>query len=150
MGSVIEFIDCPNCGQEAYSDFYYKSGEQYVNCSNCGYHHSQYWKRNVEGKFETLDGTDNYHFDNLIMVEEELKNPYGSYRLKTYHSPAHQVGSFENEEQYNEFKKSIEGDVEIESCSISRFIDGEIKIETLIDNGPEVDSSGFTHEDNFL
>jgi hypothetical protein len=45
------------------------------------------------------------------------------------------------------YSKSIEGDVEIESCSISRFIDGEIKIETLIDNEPKVDLDGFTIED---
>ena len=150
MGSVIDFIECPNCKQEAYSDFYYKTGEQYVSCSSCGYNHSHYWKRNEEGKFETLDGTDNYHFDNLIMVEEELKNPYGVYRLKTYQSPAFQIGSFENEFQYNEFKLYLNEDVEIESCTISRFVDGEIKVESLIDNGPKVDSAGFTHEDNFL
>jgi hypothetical protein len=56
---------------------------------------------------------------------------------------------FENEEQYNEFKESIQEDVELEFCSVSRFVDGEIKVEVLIDNGPEVDSSGFTHEDNY-
>ena len=150
MGSVIDFIECPNCSQEAYSDFYYKSGEQYVSCSSCGYFHSQYWKRNDEGKFETLDGTDNHSFDNLIMVEEELKNPYGSYRLKTYQSPAYEIGSFETEDQYNNFKSNLTEDVEIELCTVSRFVDGEIKVETLIDNGPKVDSAGFTQEDNFL
>jgi len=55
---------------------------------------------------------------------------------------------FENEEEYYEFKKNIEEDVEIEICSVSRFIDDEIKIEVLIDNGPKVDSAGFTIEDN--
>jgi Zn ribbon nucleic-acid-binding protein len=150
MGSVIDFIECPNCTQEAYSDFYYKTGEQYVNCSNCGYVHSQFWKRNEEGKLETLDGTDNYEFDNLTLVVEELKNPYGSYRLKTYQSPAYQVGSFETEDQYNEFKSNLTEDVEIEVCTVSRFIDGEIKIETLVDNKPKVDSDSFTQEDYFL
>jgi Zn ribbon nucleic-acid-binding protein len=150
MGSVIDYIECPNCKQEAFSDFYYKTGEDYINCSNCGYSHSRFWKRNDKGKFETLDGTDNYNFDNLIMVTEELKNPYGSYRLKTYQSPATQVGSFETQYQYNEFKLHLNDDVEIEFCSVSRFVDGEIKVETLIDNGPKVDSAGFTHEDNFF
>jgi len=150
MGSVIDFIECPNCSQEAFSDFYYKTGEDYINCGNCGYSRSKYWKRNEEGKFETLDGTDNYSFDNLIMVEEELKNPYGVYRLKTYQSPATQVGSFETQYEYNEFKLHLIDDVEIELCSVSRFVDGEIKVETLIDNGPKVDSAGFTQEDNFL
>jgi hypothetical protein len=147
MGSVIDWIECPNCKQEAFSDFYYKTGEEYISCNNCGYHYSQSYKRDDEGKFVTKDGTDDNHFDNLILVVNELKNPYGSYRLKVYHSPATQCGSFENEEQYNEFKKNIEDDVEIEFCSVSRFLDGEIKVEMLIDNGPEVDSSGFTIED---
>ena len=40
MGSVIDYIDCPNCGNEAFSDFYYKTGEEYVNCNSCGYHYS--------------------------------------------------------------------------------------------------------------
>ena len=149
MGSVIDNIECPNCKQEAFSDFYYKTGEEYINCNNCGYHYSQSYKRDNEGKLVTKDGTDNYKFDNLIMEVSELKNPFGSYRLKVYHSIATQCGVFENEEQYNEFKESIQEDVELEFCSVSRFVDGEIKVEVLIDNGPEVDSSGFTHEDNF-
>jgi Zn ribbon nucleic-acid-binding protein len=129
MGSVIDYIECPNCKQEAFSDFYYKTGEDYVNCNNCGYHYSQTLKRDENGKFVTEDGTDNYKFDNLIFEVSELKNPFGSYRLKVYQSPANQCGSFENEDQYNEFKKNIEG---------------------LIDNGPKVDSAGFTQEDNFI
>jgi hypothetical protein len=111
---------------------------------------SAFYKRDENGKLVTEDGTDNYKFENLIMEFSELKNPYGSYRIKTYNSPATQIGSFENEEQYNEFKLQLEGDVEIEFCSVSRFVDGEIKVEVLIDNGPQIDSSGFTHEDNFL
>jgi len=147
MGSVIDWIECPNCKQEAFSDFYYKTGEEYISCNNCGYHYSQSYKRDDDGKFVTKDGTDDNHFDNLILVVNELKNPYGSYRLKVYHSPATQCGSFETEEQYNEFKLNLNEDVEIEFCSVSRFVDGEIKVEMLIDNGPEVDSSGFTIED---
>ena len=147
MGSVIDIIECPNCKQEAFVDFYYKTGEEYIGCNNCGYHRSAFYKRDENGKLVTEDGTDNYKFENLIMEFLELKNPYGSYRIKTYHSPATQCGSFENEEQYNEFKKSITDDVEIEYVTVSRFINEEIVVETVIDNGPEVDSSGFTIED---
>jgi hypothetical protein len=150
MGSVIDNIECPNCKQEAFSDFYYKTGEEYIGCNNCGYRRLAFYKRDENGKLVTEDGTDNYKFENLIMEFSELKNPYGSYRIKTYNSPATQIGSFENEEQYNEFKLQLEGDVEIEFCSVSKFVDGEIKVEVLIDNGPQIDSSGFTHEDNFL
>ena len=41
MGSVIDYIECPNCKQEAFSDFYYKTGEDYINCGSCGYHYAQ-------------------------------------------------------------------------------------------------------------
>ena len=52
MGSVLDYIECPNCGQEAFSDFYYKTGEEYVNCGNCGYHYSATIKDRT--KFERL------------------------------------------------------------------------------------------------
>ena len=138
MGSVIDYIECPNCKHEASDDFYYKTGEEYVNCGNCGYHRSATIV-NRDKKLSELTEED--------WKVEELKNPYGAYRLKVYHSVATQCGSLENEEQYNEFKLQLEGDVEIEFCSVSRFVDGEIKVEMIIDNGPKVDSAGFTIED---
>ena len=134
MGSVIDNIECPNCKHEAFNEFYYKTGEEYINCYNCGYHRSAFFKRGEDGKFITNDGTENHTFDNLIWEIKELKNPYGAYRLKVYQSPSTQCGSFENEEQYNEFKENIKEDVEIEFSSVSRFIDGEIVVETLIEN----------------
>ena len=140
MGSVIDYIECPNCKQEAFSDFYYKTGEEYVNCNSCGYHRSV-TIINRDKKLSELTEQD--------WKVTELKNPFGAYKLKVYHSPARQCGTLENEDQYNELKQSIQEDVEIEFCSVSRFVDGEIKVEVLIDNGPEVDSSGFTHEDNY-
>jgi Zn ribbon nucleic-acid-binding protein len=138
MGSVLDFIECPNCKHEASDDFYYKTGEEYVNCGNCGYHRSATIV-NRDKKLSELTEED--------WKVKELKTPYGAYRLKVYHSVATQCGSLENEEQYNEFKLQLEGDVEIESCSVSRFVDGEIKVEMLIDNGLKVDSAGFTIED---
>ena len=138
MGSILDFIECPNCIHEAADDFYYKTGEEYVNCGNCGYHRSATIV-NRDKKLSELTEED--------WKVGELKNPYGAYRLKVYHSVATQCGSLENEEQYNEFKLQLEGDVEIEFCSVSRFVDGEIKVEMIIDNGPKVDSAGFTIED---
>lgn len=140
MGSVIDYIECPNCKQEAFSDFYYKTGEEYVNCNSCGYHRSV-TIINRDKKLSELTEQD--------WKVTELKNPFGAYKLKVYHQPGFQCGSLENEEQYNNFKTVNDVDVEIEFCSISRFVDGEIKVEVLIDHGPEVDSSGFTHEDNY-
>ena len=128
MGSVIDYIECPNCKHEASDDFYYKTGEEYVNCGNCGYHRSATIV-NRDKKLSELTEDD--------WKVEELKNPYGAYRLKVYHSVATQCGSLENETQYNELKKNIEADVEIEYCSVSRFIDNKIVEELLINNSPK-------------
>ena len=147
MGSVIDYIECPHCEHEAFSDFYYKTGEEYVNCQNCGYHYSATYKTNDEGEYITKDGTDNYTFDNLIMETKELKNPYGAYRLKYYDSVAYQCGSLENEQNCVELLVEVKALNNVEYFSISRFVDGEIKIIDVIDNGPKVDSAGFTEED---
>ena len=128
MGSVIDYIECPNCKTEAMSDFYYKTGEEYINCSNCGYHRSATIINRDKNLNELTESDWNI---------EELKNPFGAYRLKVYHSVATQCGSLENETQYNELKKNIEADVEIEYCSVSRFIDNKIVEELLINNSPK-------------
>jgi len=138
MGSVLDYIECPNCKSEASSDFYYRTGEEYINCGNCGYHFSATIV-NRDKKLSELTEQD--------WKVEELKNPYGAYRLKSYHSIATQCGSLENEEQYNELKKTIEVNVDVEFCSVSRLIDGKIVTEMVIDNGPEIDSAGYTAED---
>jgi len=140
MGSVIDYIECPNCGHEAFSDFYYRTGEEYVNCQNCGYHYSATIK-NRDKKLTELKEED--------WTITELKNPFGAYRIKFYDSPGYACGSLENEEQLNELKSNCEDDNTIEFCTVSRFIDGEIKSETIIDNGPQTDSAGFTVEDRF-
>jgi Zn ribbon nucleic-acid-binding protein len=128
MGSVLDCIECPNCKHEAYDDFYYKTGEEYINCNNCGYHRSA-TIINRDKKLSELTEED--------WKIEELKNPYGAYRLKVYHSIATQCGSLENEAQYNDLKKNIEDDVELEFCSVSRFIDNKIVEELLINNSPK-------------
>jgi DNA-directed RNA polymerase subunit RPC12/RpoP len=147
MGSVIDYIDCPNCGHEAYNDFYYKTGEEYVNCQNCGYHYSATYKTDGNGEYVTKDGTDDYSFDNLIMETKELKNPYGAYRLKYYDSVAYQCGSLEDMNDFNQLKEQVMKLDNIEYFSINRFVDGEIVTIDVIDNGPKVDGAGFSEED---
>jgi Zn ribbon nucleic-acid-binding protein len=142
MGSVIDYIECPNCKTEAYNDFYYKTGEEYVNCNNCGYHYSATIKDRTKLINELTE-------DDFEIIE--LKDPYGAYRIKFYNSPGYTCGSLGSEEQLNELKseleESIHAGVTIEYCTVSRFVDGEIKVETIIDNGPQTDSAGFTVED---
>jgi Zn ribbon nucleic-acid-binding protein len=140
MASVLDYIECPNCEQEAFSDFYYKTGEEYVNCNNCGYHYSA----TIKDRTKSLNELDEDDFEIV-----ELKNPFGAYRIKFYNSPGYACGSLKSEEQLNELKLNCEEDDTIEYCTVSRFVDGEIKVYIIVDNGPQTDSAGFTAEDRF-
>lgn len=141
MGSVIDYIACPNCGCEAYDDFYYKTGEEYVNCNNCGYHYSS-----------TIINRDK-RLDELTEADwkiVEIKDPYGSYRIKHYDSVATQCGSIEDEDVFNELKQHVETLDTVEYFSISQLINGEIVVTDIIDNGPKTDSAGFTEQDRTI
>lgn len=132
MGSVIDYIECPNCKEEAFSDYYYKTGEEYINCSSCGYHYSYIIKRDDEGKMIKIDESKDFAIDNVVREEKELKEPYGAYRIKYYDSVATQCGSLSNESEYNDLVKNIkDNDSLIESASVSKLINENIITETL-------------------
>ena len=124
MGSVIDYVECVNCKSEAMSDYYYKTGEEYMNCGSCGYHFSA-TIINREKRLDLLDESD--------WEIKELKKPYGAYRIKTHQSIATQCGSLSNKKEYNQLIKAIKDDVDVEFCSISRFTKGKIVEETIID-----------------
>ena len=141
MGSVIDYIDCPNCGQEAYDDFYYKTGEEYVNCSHCGYHHSSTIINRDKPLNELTD-------DDWEVIE--IKNPYGAYRIKFYNSVGYQCGSLENESDFVTLLANVREQDNLESFTVSKLVNGKIGVIHVIDNGPKVDSAGYTAEDNVL
>ena len=57
MASIIDFIECPNCKQEAYNEFYYKSGLEDTFCSSCGYTYCVSFK-NQDKKISELTEND--------------------------------------------------------------------------------------------
>ena len=132
MGSVIDYIDCPNCGQEAYDDFYYKTGEEYINCNNCGYHRSA----TIINRDKALN-----ELTNEDWKVHELKNPYGAYRYKTIGDIGTMCGSVESEEAFEAVKKAVAQMENIEYFSISRLIDGQIVNQVIYETGQESDSS---------
>lgn len=136
MGSVIDMIQCPNCGQEAYLDFYYKTGEEYTSCNSCGYNKS----------ITIIDREKPLTEDNYSI--SELSKPFGAFRIKTYDSVGTLCGSFSDESQYNQFKNQVINDSQVECASVSRLIGTDIHTEIIVDNGPKYDSAGFTQEDN--
>jgi len=138
MGSVIDHIDCPNCGNEAYSDFYYKTGEEYVNCQHCGYHYSAEIINRDKLLTELTD--DDWKIS-------EIKEPYGAYRIKCYDTVAYQCGSLENEEQFVELLANVREIDNLESFTVSKLVNGKIGVIHVIDNGPKYDGAGYSEED---
>ena len=139
MGSVLDFIECPNCKAEAHSDFYYKTGEEYVNCPNCGYHYSA----TIINRDKMLNELTDSDWE-----IKELKEPYAAFRIKEYDSNGYACGSLVTEQEFITLKEEIESLKDtIEFFAISRYVGGDIKAETIIDNGPKTDSAGFTEQD---
>ncbi len=141
MGSVIGVIECPNCKSEAWNDFYYKTGEEYTHCEHCGYYHAV-TIINRDKKLSELTDED--------WKVTEIKEPYGAYRIKHHDGIGFMCGSLENESQYQALKQEVSTNETIELFTVSRYIDGKVTVEILVNNGPKIDSAGFTHEDNCL
>ena len=53
-----------------------KDDEEYFFCENddCRFSYKYEWKRDEDSKLVTRDGTENYKFDNLIMLETLVKD----------------------------------------------------------------------------
>lgn len=129
-------IECPNCKKDAWHDYYYKTGEEYIHCNHCGYYYHNIYRRGDDGKYSTLDGSDNYSFDNLIMDEEELRNPYAAFRIEintSEKSSGFKVGTIENEEHLEFMKDLVMKNENYLNLVLSKYIDGEFKEETIID-----------------
>jgi len=132
MGSVLDYIDCPNCGHEAYDDFYYKTGEEYINCNNCGYHK----RTTIINREKSLAELTEEDWEVV-----ELKNPYGAYRFKVTGDIGSACGSVESEEAFEAVKKAVAEMEDVEYFSISRLIGDEIILEVIYENKQDGESN---------
>jgi Zn ribbon nucleic-acid-binding protein len=131
MGSVIDYIECPNCkDEETHIEYWYKTGEEYAFCDKCGYSRKAFIK-NRDKKLTELTEED--------WDVSEIKNPYGVFKASSKDNPGILLGTLETEKDLEELKSKILGGEEIttesglfvDSFIVSRFIDGEI-IETVL------------------
>ena len=136
MGSVVGNIECPRCkSEECFEDYYYKSGEIYVSCPDCGYHMSNFIKRDDEGNMFKIDETKDLAIDNVVREETLLEEPYCAFMIR-HEDGVGSGGAIQTEEEYDIFVSDIvsmtnQPDHKIESVVVSRFVDGEIKKETI-------------------
>ncbi len=127
MGSVIDYIECPNCKHEAHCEYYYKTGEGYTNCNNCGYRKTAVIINRNKLMSELTEAD---------WQCSELLHPYGAFRLKYYENVGCICGSIIDENHFNEIINEYINDTpNIELFSTSRFIDGKIIESFIIVNG---------------
>ena len=135
MGSVIEYIDCPNCGSpDCFDDFYYKTGEEYIFCNKCGYHRSSH----IISREKSLDQLTENDWE-----YNESTSPYGAYRYSLIGNIGSTCGTLETESDADEFRIEMERNENgaIEYASISRFIDNQI-VETILINNTNENQNG--------
>ena len=122
MGSVQDYIDCPRCGRDkCFRDFYYKTGEEYIQCPDCGYYMSVEIKEEARSKKfnELVDGDWNI---------DELKKPYGAYRLRSKESKIHQGGSISSKKHFDRIIDNLSNLNGMDEFTVSRFIRGKIVV----------------------
>jgi Zn ribbon nucleic-acid-binding protein len=136
MGSVMGHIECPRCkSEDCFEDYYYKTGEEYVSCPDCGYSRSFVIKRDSEGKMVKLDESKDLAFDNVVTEETLLEEPFGAFRIQ-YEGGMGSGGAIPTEDDYHLFVSDIvsltnQPQHKMELVTISRFVDGEIKKEII-------------------
>jgi Zn ribbon nucleic-acid-binding protein len=136
MGSVIDFIECPRCkSEDCFDDYYYKTGEEYISCPDCGYNRSSFIKRDDEGNMFKIDEDKDFAIDNVVREETLLEEPFGAYLIR-YEDGSGSGGATPTEDDYNTFVSDIvsltnQPDHKMKRVIVSRFVDGEIKKETI-------------------
>ena len=126
MGSVLDAIDCPNCGFDAWLDYYYKTGEEYLNCSHCGYYRSATIK-NRDKKMSELTEAD--------WEIKEVKQPFGAFRYKISGDEVITSGTLANESEADEFGTcmKLEHQGFIDFAYIKRVVDGKEVVEHVVE-----------------
>ena len=123
MGRVIDYIECVNCKEEAVWNFYYKSKEEYIDCSKCGY----YYHAEIKSREKCLEELTTSDWD-----IQECMSPYGSYSLKYKDVNVKTCESLRNEAEWKALKENVKTKKYVEYFTLSRLIEGKIIVEHII------------------
>ena len=123
MGSVIDYIECPDCGSEAYMDYYYRTGEEYINCNACGY--SRAFQIINRESSEEEGWKPEYKLDEI--------HGCGAYRLRQHGAIGYECGAFTEPAAEQEFVRLIEERKgELAHAEYTTFRDGILNKTVLI------------------
>jgi predicted nucleotidyltransferase len=122
MGSVQEYVKCPDCSGVTFVDYYWKSGEEYSRCQRCGVSESHTLKRD-EDKTVMKDA------EGKFMYDHKRSEGFGIYGIFDANSGVGQVGTFGDritDETIEEFRQIFaREDVDKEKSYLARWEDGK-------------------------
>lgn len=144
MGSVIDYIECPDCGSEAYDEFYYKSGEEYITCNHCGYNR-RFYISNIEDQ----DKPQEEGFDWIPDYKIEEVHGCGAYKIRQNGAIAYECGAFTEPASAEEFVRLVDERAgELIHAEYSTFIDGVLTKTILIQE--EIDEPDTFEDDGLI
>lgn len=112
--SNIDPIDCPHCGHEAIMEVVYSTGEENIQCHNCGY----------SRRLAMTNGS----------LELKEFPGFGAYRVEMQGAPRIEAGSFTHKGAAVEFENLMKQiQINVAYASYSQYIDGEIVTKVVID-----------------
>lgn len=124
MGSVVDYIQCPDCGEEAHSEFWYKTGEETIMCLHCGY----------SRKFLITNLEDRTNDDWTPKFELEENHGCGSYKVRQKGQLHYECGAFVNEEGPKEFIRLVrERENDIEHAEYTTFVNKTLSRVVLVE-----------------
>ncbi len=136
MGSVIDYVPCPQCGHMMHRDYYYRTWEEYQFCQFCGKNSKRECIRNEKGEF-ILDEQGCAHY------KSEDNPGYGC----MYIAMKNRTGTLNcllrpiTEEDKAYFYDMLEKDaVDKEYCYLTQWNETEKKLEVLYGKLLEDDS----------
>lgn len=137
MGSVTEFVECARCGSEdCVLDLRVNTMEEFETCPDCGYRRINGFKRDDNGNLILKDAGGRAVPSNLIEHKVWDKEPYGAWNVK-YVDGRRAWGTLATVDDKDLFisTSSVMNSMGIiATLGVSRFIDGKIVREVLIDN----------------
>ena len=111
--SSIGMIECPHCGTEAMIESVHATGEENIQCHNCGYGRRLAF---TNGSFE---------------IKEQ--QAFGAYRVEMIGSPRLEAGSFTHRGAAQAFESMMETIKDrVAYASYSQYIDGQIVTKEVI------------------
>lgn len=123
MEKITDKLNCVVCSSEAMSEFNHSTGEEFVHCTHCGYHRRFYitnWALKAESTPEK-PWVPQYEIF-------QCTEPFGAFDVR-YKDGNGECGTFIEKENEEEFLDQVDGLLEeIESATISKYVDGKIVV----------------------